>query len=147
MYSIEEICDAMITAGSAAALCRSEQDFLLCALQAAGELLEVSYVVFYPAAGSPFGHIGTLRVNQRAGNDLETPENLPTTFSDYLRRQPRRIIVSGDWDSLRTLLPSLRTTSDRSFSRSATKINRSEHSPSSITNRAASTALSRRSLN
>jgi len=106
LYSIEEICDAMITAGSAAALCRSEQDFLLCALQAAGELLEVSYVVFYPAAGSPFGHIGTLRVNQRAGNDLETPENLPTTFSDYLRRQPRRIIVSGDWDSLRTLLPS-----------------------------------------
>ncbi|PYY17875.1 MAG: hypothetical protein DMG61_01655 [Acidobacteria bacterium] len=131
MYSIEEICDAMITAGSAAALCRSEQDFLLCALQAAGELLEVSYVVFYPAAGSPFGHIGTLRVNQRAGNDLETPENLPTTFSDYLRRQPRRIIVSGDWDSLRTLLPSFG----------------SEHSPSSITNRAASTALSRRSLN
>ena len=76
----------MITAGSAAALCRSEQDFLLCALQAAGELLEVSCVIFYPAAGSPFGHIGTLRVNQRAGNDLETPESLPTMFSDYLRR-------------------------------------------------------------
>jgi len=96
----------MITAGSAAALCRSEQDFLLCALQAAGELLEVSCVIFYPAAGSPFGHIGTLRVNQRAGNDLETPESLPTMFSDYLRRQPRRIIVSGDWDALSTLLPS-----------------------------------------
>ncbi|HWY68522.1 MAG TPA: hypothetical protein VNX88_07635 [Terriglobales bacterium] len=106
MYSIEEICDAMITAGSAAALCRSEQDFLLCALQAAGELLEVSCVVFYPATGSPFGQIGTLRVNQRAGSDLETPENLPTAFSDYLRRQPRRIIVSGDWDALSTLLPS-----------------------------------------
>ena len=106
MYSIEEICDAMITAGSAAALCRSEQDFLLCALQAAGELLEVSCVVFFPAAASPFGHIGTLRVNQRAGSDLETPENLPTTFSDYLRRQPRRIIVSGEWDALSTLLPS-----------------------------------------
>jgi len=96
----------MITAGSAAALCRSEQDFLLCALQAAGELLEVSCVVFYPAEGSPFGHIGTLRVNQRAGSDLETPESIPTAFSDYLRRQPRRIIVSGDWDALRTLLPS-----------------------------------------
>jgi CheY-like chemotaxis protein len=106
LYSIEEICDAMITAGSAAALCRSEQDFLLCALQAAGELLEVSCVVFYPAAGAPFEHIGTLRVNQRAGSDLETPETLPATFSDYLRRQPRRIIVSGDWDSLKTLLPS-----------------------------------------
>jgi CheY-like chemotaxis protein len=106
LYSIEEICDAMITAGSAAALCRSEQDFLLCALQAAGELLEVSCVVFYPAPSSPFGHIGTLRVNQRAGSDLEIPESLPTTFSDYLRRQPRRIIVSGEWDALGTLLPS-----------------------------------------
>lgn len=106
MYSIEEICDAMITAGSAAALCRSEQDFLLCALQAAGELLEVSCVVFYPAVASPFGHVGTLRVNQRAGSDLDIPESLPTTFSDYLRRQPRRIIVSGEWDALSTLLPS-----------------------------------------
>jgi len=106
LYSIEEICDAMITAGSAAALCRTEQDFLLCALQTAGELLEVSCVVFYPAAGPPCGHIGTLRVNERAGSDLETPEHLPASFSDYLRRQPRRIIVSGDWDSLRTLLPS-----------------------------------------
>lgn len=96
----------MITAGSAAALCRSEQDFLLCALQAAGELLEVSCVVFYPAVASPFGHVGTLRVNQRAGSDLDIPESLPTTFSDYLRRQPRRIIVSGEWDALSTLLPS-----------------------------------------
>jgi len=106
LYSIEEICDAMITAGSAAALCRSEQDFLLCALQAAGELLEVSCVVFYAVATSPFGHLSTLRVNQRAGSDLDTPESLPTTFSDYLRRQSRRIIVSGEWDALSTLLPS-----------------------------------------
>jgi len=96
----------MITAGSAAALCRSEQDFLLCALQAAGELLEVSCAVFYAASSSPFGHVGTLRVNQRAGSNLETPESLPTTFSDYLRRQPRRMIVSGEWDALSTLLPS-----------------------------------------
>src|SRR2546423_6517732 len=96
----------MITAGSAAGLCRSEQDFLLCALQAAGELLEVSCAVFYAASSSPFGHVGTLRVNQRAGSNLETPESLPTTFSDYLRRQPRRMIVSGEWDALSTLLPS-----------------------------------------
>ena len=105
MYSIEEICDALITAGSAAAFCRTEQDFLLCALQGAGELLQASCVVFYAGASSPFNHIGTVRVNHRAGSDLETPENLPTTFSEYLRRQPRRIIVADDWDALNTLLP------------------------------------------
>ncbi|HJX00650.1 MAG TPA: hypothetical protein VJ453_10840 [Terriglobales bacterium] len=105
MYSIEEICDALITAGSAAAFCRTEHDFLLCALQRAGELLQVSCVVFYATPSSPLNHIETVRVNQRAGSDLETPPTLPTTFSEYVHRQPRRIIVSGDWDALNTLLP------------------------------------------
>ena len=72
MYSIEEICDAMITAGSAAAFCRTGQEFLLCALQAAGDLLDVSCCVFYAAPASPFDHVGMVRVNQRAGSDLDS---------------------------------------------------------------------------
>ena len=104
MYSIEEICDAMIAAGSAAAHCRTEQEFLRLALQAGGSVLDVSCTVFY-AASTNFDHIGTVRVNQRAGTDLETPETLPSSFSDYLRRQSGRMILSSDWDALATLLP------------------------------------------
>jgi CheY-like chemotaxis protein len=106
LYSIEEICDAMIATGSAAAFCRTEQEFLLCALQAAGDLLEASCCAFYAAPGSPFDHVGTVRVNHRAGSELEIPETLPTAFADHVRRQSGRIVVSRDWDALSTLLPS-----------------------------------------
>jgi CheY-like chemotaxis protein len=105
LYSIEEICDAMIAAGSAAAFCRTEQEFLRCALQAAGELLSVSCCVFYSAPGSLLDHVGTVRVNQAAGNELEIPETLPTAFADHVRRQSGRIVVSRDWDALTTLFP------------------------------------------
>ena len=94
----------MITAGSAAASCRTEREFLLCALQSAGDLLDVSCCVFYPAPPT-FDHIGTVRVNHRAAVDLEIPEKLPSTFSGHLRRQVRRIVVSREWDALGTLLP------------------------------------------
>lgn len=104
MYSIEEICDAMITAGSAATSCRTEREFLFCALQSAGDLLDVSCCAFYPASPA-FDHIGTVRANHRAAVDLEIPERLPPTFSDYLRKQIRRLVVSREWDALGTLLP------------------------------------------
>lgn len=105
MYSIEEICDAMITAASGAASCRTERDFLFCALQAAGDLLDVSCCVFYPAAGSSVTHVGTVRVNHRGDAELAIPETLPPTFTDYLRRNADRIIVSREWDALSTILP------------------------------------------
>lgn len=95
----------MIAAGSAASHCRTEKEFLLCALQAAASLLDVSCCVFYPAS-SALDHVGTVRVNLRAGNDLEVPESLPTAFSDHVRAQSGRIVVSNDWDALGTLLPS-----------------------------------------
>jgi CheY-like chemotaxis protein len=105
LYSIEEICESVIAAGSAAAFCRTEQEFLSCALQAAGDLLDVSCCVFYPAATSAFDHVGTVRVNQRAGSELAIPEALPVSFSDHIRRQPGRLIVASDWDALGKLLP------------------------------------------
>ncbi len=105
LYSIEEICDAMIATGTAAAFCRSEQEFLLCALQAAGDLLEVGCCAFYATPGSPFDHVGTVRVNQRAGNELQIPDSLPPAFADHVRRQSGRIIVSRDWDALSTIFP------------------------------------------
>ncbi|HVH87413.1 MAG TPA: histidine kinase dimerization/phospho-acceptor domain-containing protein [Terriglobales bacterium] len=105
MYSIEEICDAMIATGSAAAFCRTEQEFLRCALQGAGELLEVGCCIFYAAPGSLFDHVGTVRVNQGAGKEFEIPETLPTAFADHVRRQSGRIVVSRDWDALSTLFP------------------------------------------
>jgi CheY-like chemotaxis protein len=105
LYSIEEICDALITAGSAAAFCRTEQEFLRCALQSAGDLLEVSCCVFYTAPATVLDHVGTVRVNQRAGSELEIPENLPPAFSDHVRRQSGRVVVSSDWDALSTLFP------------------------------------------
>ena len=94
----------MITAGSAAASCRTEREFLLCALRAAGDLLEVSCCAFYPASPA-FDHIGSVRVNHCTAGDLAIPEKLPSTFSDHLRRQTRRIVVSREWDSLGTILP------------------------------------------
>ena len=106
MYSIEKICESMIAAGTAAAACRTEQEFLRCALQAAGDLLDVSCCVFYAAARSPVDHVGTVRVNQRAGSDLSIPETLPAAFSDHVRRQSRRIVVASDWDALGRLLTS-----------------------------------------
>src|SRR5881628_2176712 len=96
----------MITAGSAAAHCRTEQEFLRIALQAAGNVLDVSCTVFYTTASSVFDYVGTIRVNQRASSDLETPESLPSSFSDHLRRQQGRMILSTEWDALGTLLPS-----------------------------------------
>ncbi|HWC18327.1 MAG TPA: hypothetical protein VG498_15000 [Terriglobales bacterium] len=105
LYSIEEICDAMIATGSAAAFCRDEQEFLRCALQEAGELLEASCCVFYATPGSLFDHVGTVRVNQRAGDELQIPDSLPTAFADHVRRQSGRIVVSRDWDALGTVFP------------------------------------------
>lgn len=105
MYSIEAICDALITAGSAATYCRNEEEFLRCALQSAGDLLDVSCSTFYGASTSPLEHIGNVRVNQRAGGDLDIPATLPTSLTDYLRQQPNQIIVSAEWDALETLLP------------------------------------------
>ena len=105
MYSIEEICDAMIATGSAATFCRDEQEFLRCALQEAGELLEVSCGVFYATPGSLFDHVGTVRINQQAGDELQIPESLPTAFADHVRRQSGRIVISRDWDALSTIFP------------------------------------------
>jgi len=105
LYSIEEICDAMIATGSAATFCRDEQEFLRCALQEAGELLEVSCCVFYATPGSLFDNVGTVRVNQRAGDELQVPESLPTAFADHVRRQSGRIVISRDWDALSTIFP------------------------------------------
>lgn len=105
MYSIEAICDALITAGSAAAYCRNEEEFLRCALQSAGDLLDVSCSTFYGASTSPLEHIGNVRVNQRAGGELDIPATLPSSLTDYLRQQPNQIIVSAEWDALETLLP------------------------------------------
>src|SRR5579872_2883388 len=96
----------MIAAGSAAAFCRTEQEFLRCALQATGDVLDVSCCVFYPAATSPFDHIGTVRVNLRAGSEFAIPESLPATFSDHVRRQSGRFVVASDWDALGKILPS-----------------------------------------
>jgi CheY-like chemotaxis protein len=104
LYSIEAICDAMITAASAAAYCRTQEDFLRCALQAGGDLLDVSCSVFYGAA-SPFSQAGAVRVNQRAGMELVVPETLPSAFTDYLLRQPNQSIISAEWDALNTLMP------------------------------------------
>ena len=94
----------MIAAGSAGVQCRTEQEFLRLALEAGGQVLDVSCSVFY-ATSSGFDHIGTVRVNQRAGSDLEIPESLPSSFSDYLRRQSGRMILSSEWDALSTVLP------------------------------------------
>jgi CheY-like chemotaxis protein len=105
LYSIEAICDALITAGSAAAYCRNEEEFLRCALQSAGDLLDVSCSTFYGASTSPLEHIGNVRVNQRAGGELDIPATLPSSLTDYLRQQPNQIIVSAEWDALETLLP------------------------------------------
>ena len=105
LYSIEEICESMIAAGSAAAFSRTEQDFLRCALQAAADLLDVGCCVFYASAASAFDHVGTVRVNHRAGSDLAIPETLPASFSDHVRRQSGRIVVARDWDALGNLLP------------------------------------------
>lgn len=104
MHSIEEICEAIIAVGAAAGA-KTEAELLRRALQAAGGLLDVSCSVFYPAPSSPFNYVGTVRVNQRAGDELETPQTLPTAFSDHLRRQSGRTIVSSEWDALSTLLP------------------------------------------
>lgn len=95
----------MIAAGSAATFCRDEQEFLRCALQEAGELLEASCCVFYSTPGSLFDHVGTVRVNQRAGDELQIPESLPTAFADHVRRQSGRIVISRDWDALSTIFP------------------------------------------
>jgi CheY-like chemotaxis protein len=94
----------MITAASAAAYCRTQEDFLRCGLQAGGDLLDVSCSVFYGAA-SPFSQAGAIRVNQRAGMELVVPETLPTAFTDYLLRQPNQTIISAEWDALNTLMP------------------------------------------
>ena len=96
----------MIAAGSAAAFCRTEEEFLRCALQTSGDLLDVSCCVYYPAATSAFDHVGAVRVNQRAGSDLAVPETLAATFSNHVRRQSGRIVVASDWDALGKLLPS-----------------------------------------
>jgi CheY-like chemotaxis protein len=95
----------MIAAGSASAFCRTEQEFLRCALQATADLLDVGCCVFYPAAASSFDHVGTVRVNHRAGSDLTIPETLSASFSDHVRRQSGRIVVARDWDALGNLLP------------------------------------------
>ncbi len=95
----------MITTASAAAYCRTQEDFLRCALQAGGDLLDVSCSVFYGAA-SPFSQAGAIRINQRAGMELVVPDTLPSAFTDYLLRQPNQTIVSADWDSLDTLISS-----------------------------------------
>jgi len=95
----------MIATGSAATFCRDEQEFLRCALQEAGELLEVTCGVFYATPGSLFDHVGTVRVNQRAGDELQIPESLPTAFADHVRRQSGRIVISRDWDALTTIFP------------------------------------------
>ena len=96
----------MIAAGSSAAFCRTEQEFLRCALQAAADLLDVGCCVFYAAAASSVDHVGTVRVNHRAGAELAVPETLPAVFSDHVRRQSGRIVVARDWDALGNLLPS-----------------------------------------
>jgi CheY-like chemotaxis protein len=106
LYSIEEICESIIAAGSAASFCRTEQEFVRCALQAAADLLDVGCCVFYPTASSAFDHIGTVRVNHHAGSDLAIPETIPAAFSDHVRRQSGRIVVASDWDALGNLLPS-----------------------------------------
>jgi CheY-like chemotaxis protein len=105
LYSIEEICESLTAASSSAAFCRTEQEFLRCALQAAADLFDVSCCVFYSAAGSPFDHVGSVRVNHSAASDLQVPEALPAAFSNHVRRQSGRIVVASDWDALNNLLP------------------------------------------
>ena len=95
----------MITAASAALSCPTEREFLTSALTALAKLLDVSCCVFYSATPT-LNHIGSVRVNHGAGAELRIPESLPLSFSDHVRRQSGRTIISQDWDALATLLPS-----------------------------------------
>jgi len=114
LYSIEEICEAII-AVSAAADAKAELELLRRALETAGELLDVSCSVFYPSPSSSLNYVGTVRVNQRAGDELEIPHSLPNAFSDHLRRQAGRTIVSSEWDALSKLLPAFDFSSSSSL--------------------------------
>ncbi|MBV9075215.1 MAG: hypothetical protein JOZ10_16435 [Acidobacteria bacterium] len=95
----------MAAVAAASGICRTEQEFLRCALQAGGDLLDVGCGVFYAAAGSVVDHVGTVRVNHRAASDLAIPEALPLAFSEHVRKQTSRMIVARDWDALSILLP------------------------------------------
>jgi CheY-like chemotaxis protein len=123
LYSIEEICDAMIAA-SAAADAKTELELVRRALESAGNLLDVSCSVFYPSPSSSSNYLGTVRVNKRAGDELETPQNLPNAFSDHLRRQSGRTIVSNEWDALGRLLPAFDFASSSSLWISAVREDR-----------------------